>query len=326
MRTLDPTIARTALVTGAGGFVGTQLCPVLAQRGWKVLRISQTPCDGGANPSIRTESLRLLSEPEKWQLAMSSVDCVVHLAARVHKMGSDGRMQAAFDQVNVAGSCFVAEQAQRAGVRRFVFLSSVKVNGEGGDRLYKAEDTPNPQDPYGRSKYAAEQSIRDICARSGMELVVIRPPLVYGPGVKANFRRLMMLADLGMPLPLGSIENRRSLIGLFNLADFIETCMIHPAAAGDIWLIADDESVSTPDLLRRLSRQMGRPSRLFRMSPRWLRRMATTLQVRGAIDRLCDSLQVDSSPARVRLGWRAKCSMDEELARTVTAYRNEHNR
>jgi UDP-4-keto-D-QuiNAc 4-reductase len=326
MRTLDPTIARTALVTGAGGFVGTQLCHVLAQRGWKVVGISQTPCDRGTSPSVRTESLRLLSEPERWQSAMSSIDCVVHLAARVHQMGSGSRMAAAFNEVNVDGSRFVAEQAARAGVRRFVFLSSVKVNGEGGGRLYKAEDTPDPQDPYGRSKLAAEQNVRDVCARNDMELVIIRPPLVYGPGVKANFRRLMRLAAFGMPLPFGSIENRRSLIGLYNLVDFIETCMTHPAAPGEIWLIADDECVSTPDLLRRLSRLMNINTRLFHMSPIWLRRVAGLFRLRDAVNRLCDSLQVDSSPARLRLGWRAKFSVDEELARTVAAYRDERNR
>jgi len=159
-----------------------------------------------------------------------------------------------------------------------------------------------------------------------MELVIIRPPLVYGPGVKANFLRLMRLAELGLPLPFGSIENRRSLIGLYNLVDFIETCMTHHGASGKVWLIADDESVSTPDLLRKLCRNMNRPARFLGISPIWLRHLAGPFRLRGAVDRLCDSLQVDSSPARACLGWRPKHSMDEELARTVAAYRLERKR
>jgi nucleoside-diphosphate-sugar epimerase len=321
-----PTIARTALVTGASGFVGRRLCSTLAEHGWSVSAIARPPCSLEFDPRTKTESLRLLAEPQRWESAMRSIECVVHLAARVHQMGSDGRMEADFNQVNVDGSRFVAEQASRAGVRRFIFLSSVKVHGEGGDRIYRADDRPGPQDAYGRSKLAGEQAIRDVCERGDMELVIIRSPLVYGPGVKANFLRLMRLAESGIPLPFGSIENRRSLIGLDNLVDFIETCMIHLGASGKIWLIADDESVSTPDLVRRLCRHLNRPARLLGISPMWLRRLAGPLRLRGVVDRLCDSLQVDSSPARVCLGWRPKYSLDEELARTVVAYRLERSR
>jgi UDP-glucose 4-epimerase len=238
-------------------------------------------------------------------------------------MGADARMDSAFNSVNIEGSRFVAEQAAGAGVRRFVILSSIKVNGEGGSRQYRADNRPNPQDSYARSKLAAEEAVREVCARSDMELVIIRSPLVYGPGVKANFRRLMRLVDFGLPLPFGSIENRRSLVGLYNLVDFIEICMVHPSAPGETWLISDDEIVSTPDLLRRLSQIMHRPSRLFGVAPIWLRRLAGPLGLRSAVDRLCDSLQVDSSPARARLGWRPKYSMDDELLRTVVAYRAE---
>jgi UDP-glucose 4-epimerase len=262
-------------------------------------------------------------EPSKWQASMRSVGCVVHLAARVHKMGPDLDAEAAYDRINVAGSRFVAEQAANAGVRRFVYLSSVKVNGEGAPLPYQATDVPNPCDAYGRSKLAAEQAIHEICARSGMESVVIRPPLVYGPGVKANFRKLMRLVDIGVPLPFASIENRRSLIGLTNLAHFVETCMKHPAAAGHIWLISDDECVSTPELLRSLSRHMKRRSRLFRFPPILLRRIAVSLRLGTEIGRLCDSLQVDASPAREQLQWQPTCSMDSELARTVAAFRAE---
>jgi nucleoside-diphosphate-sugar epimerase len=268
----------------------------------------------------------MMVDPAKWQAAMASAHCVVHLAARVHQMGADLDAENAYHQMNVEGSRFVAEQAANAGVRRLVFLSSIKVNGEGGATLYRATDKPDPRDPYARSKLAAERVIREVCGRSEMEWVIIRPPLVYGPGVKANFHRLMRLVDLGIPLPFESIGNRRSLIGLANLAHFIETSMIHPGAAQQVWLIADDECVSTPELLRRLSRHMNHRSRLFRFSPKWLRRLATPLRVRAEIDRLCDSLQIDASPARVQLGWRPTSSLDGELARTVAAFRAERNR
>jgi nucleoside-diphosphate-sugar epimerase len=153
-----------------------------------------------------------------------------------------------------------------------------------------------------------------------MECVVIRPPLIYGPGVKANFRKLLRLVDLGTPLPLGSIENRRSLIGLSNLVQFIEICMIHPRAADQTWLIADDECISTPELLRKLAGHMNRRSRLFHFPPKWLRSLGALFQVSAQIDRLCNSLLVDATPARTVLGWRPATSLDEELARTVATY------
>ncbi len=296
---------RIVLITGGGGFVGTELCASLAGRGWDVKR----------------EPLRLLEEPAKWQETLRSTSCVVHLAARAHQTRAGHDAEAAYHQINVEGSRFVAEQAANAGVRRFVFLSSIKVNGEGGALPYRATDAPDPRDPYGRSKLAAEQVVREVCARTQMEWVVIRPPLVYGPGVKANFRKLINLVNLGIPLPLGSIENRRSLVGLTNLVHFIETCMAHPGAAGRVWLIADDECISTPELVNRLSRHLNRRARLFPFSPIWLRRIAETLHVRAELDRLCSSLQVDASPARLQLGWHPTSSLDCELARTVAAFR-----
>jgi nucleoside-diphosphate-sugar epimerase len=298
------------LVTGGRGFVGTELCPYLAGRGW----------------DVRSEPLRLMTDPAKWQASLRSTRCVVHLAALAHQMRPGSDTETAYNRINVEGSRFVAEQAAKAGVRRFVFLSSIKVNGDGGLLPYRATDAPDPRDPYGRSKLAAEQVIREACARSNMEWVIVRPPLVYGPGVKANFRRLLRLVDLGIPLPLGSIENRRSLVGLTNLGSFIETCMIHPQAAGQVWLIADDECVSTPELLRRLSQHMTRRSLLFSFPPIWLRRLAAALHVRAEFERLCGSLQVDASPARLQLGWYPTSSLDSELARTVAAFSAEKYR
>jgi UDP-glucose 4-epimerase len=230
---------------------------------------------------------------------------------------------AEYRRINVEGSRLLAEQAAQAGVHRFVFLSSIKVNGEGEDRPYVETDLPAPQDPYGRSKWEAEQAIQEICAHAGMECVVIRPPLVYGPGVKANFRKLLKLVELGVPLPLASVENRRSLIGLSNLVNFIETCMTHASAPGHAWFVADDEVVSTPQLLRKIAVHMSRRSRLMHFPPVWLRSIATLVSRGAEIDRLCGSLQVDTRAAKTQLQWSPGVSLDEELARTVAAYRAE---
>jgi UDP-4-keto-D-QuiNAc 4-reductase len=293
-----------ALVTGASGFVGTALCAALHSHGCLV----------------RASSLRLLEDPDGWRDSLNSINCVVHLAAHVHQMQNSG-VDADYRRINVDGSRLLAEQAAEAGVRRFVFLSSVKVNGEGAEHPYTAADRPQPQDAYGRSKLEAEQVIREICAGSGIECVVIRPPLVYGPGVKANFRRLLRLVDLGIPLPLASIENRRSLVGLGNLVDFIEICMSHPRAPEQTWFVADDEVVSTPKLLRRIATHMNRPSRLMSFPPEWLPKLARLVNRRAEVDRLCESLQVDVTASKAVLQWRAKITLDDELARTVAAYR-----
>jgi nucleoside-diphosphate-sugar epimerase len=317
-----PAKGSRTLVTGATGFVGTQLCPTLAQHGWHVVRVSRSPWHSARTEGLEEAVLALSSQDVLWQNALRSVRCVIHLAAHVHQMRDDSQAAGVYREVNVAGSQFVAEQAARAGVRRFVYLSSIKVNGEGGGAgPYRAEDAPNPLDDYGRSKRDAEIALRDLCARSGMELVIIRPPLVYGPGVRANFKRLLQLAAMGVPLPLGSIDNRRSLVNVWNLADFIETCMIHPLAPGNTFLISDGEDLSTPQLLRKLARLMQRPSRLFRVPPRALNRIAQCVGLGPEMRRLCESLQVDSTPARERLDWRPVASVDEGLDRTVAAYR-----
>ena len=314
------------LVTGATGFVGSHLCRALIQHGWQV--VAATRGGGAAHtlPGISMARLEMFSEPTEWQAAMRSCRHVVHLAARVHDLRADAQVQSEYDHINVDGSRFVAEQALKANVQRLLFLSSIKVNGEGGGRPYESGDPPDPKDAYGRSKWVAEQSLRDLCARRGMGLVIIRPPLVYGPGVKANFRRLMRLAGLGIPLPIASIANRRSFIGVSNLVDFMETCLTHSAAATETWLVSDGEDLSTPDLLNRLSALMGRPLRTFGISPVWLRRLARPLALSGMLDRLSGTLQVDSSAARLKLAWKPPFTVDEELARTVAAYLAERTK
>jgi UDP-glucose 4-epimerase len=320
-------VAAGALVTGANGFVGRYLCQALANGGWRVIGASRKPMYSSGIPGVADVCLPLSSETEQWQSSLASLQCVVHLAACVHQLDASADAMKGFYDVNVEGSRFVAEQAALAGVKRFVFLSSIKVNGEGGSsQPYRAADTPNPVDAYGRSKLEAEIVLRDICVKSGMELVVIRPPLVYGPGVRANFQRLLNLATLGLPLPFLSIENRRSLVSVWNLVDFIQSVMTHPSAAGETWLVSDGEDLATPDLFIRLARLMGRPSRLFPLSPAWLKRCANLVGFGAEADRLCNSLQVDISPARTRLEWLPTLSVDEGLARTVVAYRAMHNK
>jgi nucleoside-diphosphate-sugar epimerase len=320
------TVTRRALVTGAYGFVGASLCKLLVEGDWRLVAAHRRAASPPALAGTEQARLPLSAEPQRWLEALRSIDCVVHLAANVHQMGREATLEANFDAVNVEGSRFVAEQCARAGVKRLVYLSSIKVNGEGSnDHAYRAEDHPDPQDAYARSKLAAEIVVRDVCETAGVECVIIRPPLVYGPGVRANFRSLLKIVELGVPLPFGSINNRRSLVGVKNLVSFIETCMTHPGAAGRVWLISDGDDLSTTGLMRKLSRLMQRPDRLFAFSPRWLRRLGKIAGLGAQMSRLCDSLTVDATPAHDRLGWRPTASVDEGLALTVAAFRAERN-
>ena len=204
-------------------------------------------------------------------------------------------------------------------VRRFVFLSSVKVNGEGGSAAYRETDPPATQDAYGISKHEAEVGLREIAAETDMAVVIIRAPLVYGAGVRANFQALLDAVARGIPLPLGSIDNRRSMVALDNLLDLIVTCIEHPAAANEIFLVSDGDDLSTPDLVRRMARAMGRPSRLIPVPVAVLMAGATLLGKRETARRLCSSLQVDISKTRALLGWTPPISVDEGLRRGCVA-------
>lgn len=253
-----------------------------------------------------------------WQAALSGIDAVVHLAARVHVMReSASDPLAEFRRVNVAASLKLARQAATAGVRRFVYLSSVKVNGESG--TYTESHPPAPEDAYGVSKHEAEVGLRRIADETGLEVVIIRPPLVYGPGVRANFRALMRAVARGIPLPLGAIDNRRSLVASDNLADFILACLDQPAARNETFLVSDGEDLSTTDLIRRLARVMGRPARLLPVPASLLMAAATLAGQRDVARRLLGSLQVDISKARRLLNWAPRISVDEGLRRAVAA-------
>ena len=243
---------------------------------------------------------------------------VVHLAARVHVMRDEASDPLAkFREVNTEGTLNLARQAAQAGVKRFVFVSSIKVNGEGRDAAYRETDSPAPEDTYAISKWEAEQGLQQISQETGLEVVILRPPLVYGPGVKANFRRLLDTVARGWPLPLGAIRNRRSLLYLGNFVDAIRVCVEHPAAAGKTFLVDDGQPVSTPDLIRAVAHAMGRPARLLAVPVDALEFAGALLGKQAAVARLTGSLWVDSSLIRTRLGWTPPYSMAAGLAATV---------
>jgi nucleoside-diphosphate-sugar epimerase len=266
-----------------------------------------------------------LSAQTDWSSALVGVDAVVHTAARVHVINDKClNPLAEFCRVNVEGTAALALQAEAAGVKRFVFLSSIKVNGEFTEQgqPFTADDVPAPEDPYGVSKHEAEQLLRQIAAETDMEVVIIRPPLVYGPGVKANFESIMRWLARGVPLPLAAvIQNRRSLVALDNLVDLIVTCLKHPAAANQTFLVSDGEDLSTAELLTRMGAAMGHPARLFYLPPALLKLGASVLNKPGRYQRLCGSLQLDIAKGRQLLGWTPSVSVDEGLRRAAEGFR-----
>ena len=309
-----------ALVTGASGFVGNATCARLVAQGMDVIGTVRHP---PTRPLLGVD-YRIVGDLDAntdWRDALTGVDTIVHCAARVHVMQETAvDPLVAFRTANVAGTEQLARQAAAAGIRRFIFLSSVKVNGEGGLVAYRETDLPAPKDVYGTSKHEAELGLREIKAETGMELVVVRPTLIYGPGVKANFQALMRALMRGIPLPLGAIHNRRSLLALDNVVDLIVTCIKHPAAANETFLVSDGEDLSTTELIRRLARAIGRPARLIPMPTTVLMAGATLLGKREVAKRLCGTLQVDITKAREVLGWTPPVSVDEELRRTAVHY------
>ena len=309
-------------VTGSTGFVGESLTRELASREFKVRAVVRAgnPTTDRSDSNIDIISVGEINPQAAWSGALTGVDCVIHCAARAHVMHeTSGNALAAYRSVNVEGSRRLAEQAAASGVRRLVYLSSIKVNGEqtalGAPFIFS--DTSAPEDAYGISKWEAEQALWDISAKTGLEVVVVRPPLVYGPGVKGNLARLLKLVRSGLPLPLGAVQNRRSLIGLDNLVDLLIRCVDHPAAAGQTFLVADGEDLSTLDLLRHMAAAMGRTARLLPVPVPLLRFAGSALGKRAEIDRLVGSLQIDSNHTRQVLGWTPPVSVEEGIRRMV---------
>ncbi|WP_237165185.1 UDP-glucose 4-epimerase family protein [Pandoraea vervacti] len=310
------------LVTGASGLVGGALLSHLSAlrdvRAFGAYRTKQT------NDEFSRVAGDLGADTD-WSAALSGIDVVVHCAARVHVMNEAGNdvALAKFRDVNVAGTARLARECLRAGVRRLVFVSSVKVNGESTTARapYRYDDPPAPQDPYGVSKWEAEEALWEI-ARDGLEVVVVRPPLVYGPGVKANFLRLMQAVANGRPLPFGAVRNGRSMVYVGNLVDLLSTCATHPAAAGQTFLVSDGADLSTGDLVGAIAAALGSRPRLLRVPP-WLMECAAGLIGKKATaDRVLGSLQVDIAHTCDTLGWRPPFSVQEGMRATVSAWRS----
>jgi nucleoside-diphosphate-sugar epimerase len=314
---------RRILVTGASGFVGRAVLERLRDAGGYDVRGSVRRDDVERVRGVDYRIVRGLDRDTDWSTALAGCETVIHTAARVHVMRERATdSEAEFRRANVEGTLALAQQAVAAGVRRFVFVSSIKVNGEETEpgRPFAADDAPAPRDPYGRSKLEAEQGLRALLADAGREWVIVRPTLVYGPGVRANFAAMLRWIRRGVPLPLAAVRNRRSLTGLGNLAALLECCVAHPAAANEVFLAADGEDLSTPELLRRLAHAMQAPTRLFAVSPAALLAVAALAGRRDLAQRLLGNLQVDCSKARERLGWSPPISVDAGLELTARAF------
>lgn len=304
-------------VTGADGFIGKSLCSTLESRGIDVIRIVRRR--EGAGKNRRAVDDLSTSELDS---VLQGADTVIHLAGRAHVIReADDHAAVAFKKGNVDATVRMVEAAIRGGIGRFVFVSSIGVNGSETHGVpFTETDVPAPVEEYARSKLCAELSLAAAAKGYPMEWVIVRPPLVYGPGAPGNLARLLRLAASGRPLPLGSVRNRRNLIGLQNLCDFLALCAVHPRAAGELFLIAESESHSTVELLEVLARAMGRPSRVFAMPVSLLRLCASIAGKRREFDKLCGSLEVSSLKARTLLDWAPGTSFQAEVARTARSY------
>lgn len=308
------------MVTGANGFVGSALISRLVSEGHYSVRavVREAQATACSFPDVR--GVADLGPDTEWTELLQGVDVVVHCAARVHIMGESGNQsEAMFNRVNVQGSLNLARQAAAMGVRRFIFISSIKVNGEKNHANcpFTPDDLPAPSDAYARSKLLAEEGLQRLARETGMELVIIRPPLVYGPGVGANFLTLMRWLQKGLPLPLGRIDNSRSLVAVFNLVDLIIRCIDHLGAKGEIFLVSDDDDMSTTTLLFRLSEALGKPARLIPIPAKLIMWVATILGRRSMAQRLCDSLQVDIQKTKRLLDWAPPCKVQDALNETA---------
>lgn len=308
---------QSVLITGVNGFVGWAVCVIAVARGMAVRGASRSPC--GLPTGVENFVVGNINNNTNWQDVLRGCEVVVHLAARVHVMQeATADPLAEFRWVNVQGTLNLARQAAAAGVRRFLFVSSIGVNGaETFDLPFSVQDVAAPHSPYAVSKYEAELGLQALAAETGMEVVIIRPPLIYGPNAPGNFGSLMRWLQRGVPLPLGAIHNQRSLVALDNLVDLILTCTTHPAAANQTFLVSDGEDVSTTELLRRMGRAMGKQARLLPVPASWLQMAAALVGKRDVAQRLCGSLQVDIEKTRQLLGWSPPLTLDEGLKKAA---------
>ncbi|NQV56422.1 MAG: NAD-dependent epimerase/dehydratase family protein [Rhodospirillales bacterium] len=315
------------LITGATGFVGRALAAELRKAGHLLSGTTRRPNLGQGPSDVPLYQIGEMGPDTDWSTAISGAEIVVHLAARVHVMKETSNQSLAlFRATNTDGTRRLAETAARAGVRRFIFLSTVKVMGEEtAGAPFKETDSAMPSDAYAISKWDAEQALTDISVRAGMEAIILRPPLAYGPHVRGNFLSLLKICARGFPLPLASINNTRSLLSVGNLASAIATAAAHPAAANGAYLLSDGEDLSTPDLIRRTAHALGRKARLYQLPIPLLEAAGALIGRREAIKRLTGSLSVDSAKFAATFGWRPRQSVDEGLAETADWFLNSRN-
>lgn len=312
-------------ITGANGFLGSALASKLAEEPQHQVTGLVRKVPTTEPPGICYRHIGDLSPQTEWQAAIDGMDVVIHAAARVHVMNESAEdALSEYRRVNVEGTLKLARQAVQAGVKRFIFISSIKVNGEHTEAgaPFTADATPRPVDPYGVSKMEAERGLYDIGEETGIEIVCIRPPLVYGPGVKANFLSMTRWLSRGVPLPLGSIGNQRSLVALDNLVDLIITCVTHPAAAGQTFLASDDEDLSTTQLLQRMGNALNKKACLLPIPPIVLKTGAQLAGKQGMAQRLLGNLQLDISKTKHHLDWKPPLSVDEGLRKTADWFLN----
>lgn len=314
-------------VTGATGFVGKALINELLSAGHNIVA-------GVRNYSVELPleveqqqigDLSLLSEQNSVIDTLKKVDVVIHTAARVHIMQDNSADPLSeFRKTNVNATLSLAKQAVSAGVKRFIFISSIKVNGESTDnrQAFRETDKPAPEDAYGQSKFEAEQLLFEIGQTTPMEVVVIRPPIIYGPGVKANFASMIKIIKKGLPLPFGSISNQRSMLAIHNLVNFITLCTMHPAAANEVFLIADGEDVSTTDMLIKIAKAYKRPIRLIPVPVYLMIFIAKLTNKNNISDRLFGNLQIDITKAQHLLGWKPVVSMEQQLNKMAELDKN----
>ncbi|ATI02454.1 MULTISPECIES: SDR family oxidoreductase [Cycloclasticus] len=315
------------LVTGATGFIGRAVTERLLSSGHSVVAAVRQS-SGILGLGVKVVEVGNTSAQTDWRQELNKVDVLIHCAGRAHiinEMVTDPLAE--FRQINTASTLNLAKQAAEVGVRRFVFISSIKVNGElTVKEAFCPDDIFVPTDPYGLSKYEAEQGLLALVKSTDMEVVIIRPTLVYGSGVKGNFASLLKWIESTVPLPFGAIDNKRSLVALENLVDFIIHCIDHPRAANEIFLISDGEDVSTTELIQKVSNAFGKKAFLLPIPVTWMRFVARVMGKTDVVNRLFGSLQVNSSKSRELLGWEPVITMDEQLKKTVKAYLNEKAR
>ncbi len=321
----------TILVTGASGFIGRRLCSELASREYFLRGVIRRPSNFLFGRSCELIEINDIGKKTDWSKQLMGVSAIVHLAARAHLMlDKVSNPLQAYREVNTFGTETLAKAAVKAGVKRFIYISSIKVNGENtnlvansSEKKFSESDIPNPADPYAVSKWEAEQLLLGLGRTTGLEVVIIRPPLVFGPHVKANFLRLLNFAERGIPLPLGSVHNRRSLVSVYNFVDLIIKCIDHPKAKGETFLVSDGCDISTPDLIAEISKAMHKKSQIFPFPVSLLKLAGLVTGKLPEVNRLCSSLQVDISKANTLLNWTPPVSFEEGIKRTVEWYQNQ---